>query len=435
MNAYEIMLSESQERMLVIIKPGDLKRVERIFRKWGVPMRIIGRVIKEKMLRIKEGEKIVAELPPRVLVEAPVYKRGYKKPHGLKKMNTLDIAKIKQPKDYNSVLLKLLKSPTIRSKYSLYKKVKGNSSNILIGPGSDAAVFKVPGTNKKVAATVDGNSTYCLLSPYNGGKICVAEAARNLVASGARPLGLTDGLNFGNPKDLGVYWQFRQAVLGISRACSEFGIPVVSGNVSFNNENPRGSVDPSPIIGMIGVIEKDVKLVTQSFKNSGDLIFFFGKKKKELGASQYLGVINGLKKGKPPALNLSLEKNLYKTVLELAKKGLINSAHDCSEGGLAVALAESCISADGRLIGAAVNLDSRIREDALLFGESQSRIIVSCSKKSAEKLKSTAKRNKVPVLVIGRTGGSTFKVLNVQKELINIKLKTLFKVWRERMGN
>lgn len=435
MTAYEIMLSESQERMLVIIKPKNLKKVERIFNKWGVPMQVIGKVIKEKILRIKEDEKIVAELSPKVLVEAPVYNRRYKKPPYLKEINALDITKIKQPKDYNRVLFRLLESPTIRSKYSLYSKSKKSLNDILLGPGSDAAIFKVPGTKKKVAVTVDGNSTYCLLSPYNGGKTCVAEAARNLVASGARPLGLTDGLNFGNPKDPGIYWYFRQAVLGISKACSEFNIPVVSGNVSFNNENPKGAVDPSPIIGMIGVIEDGSRVITQWFKKAGDAILLLGKTKQEIGGSQYLQVIHGLKKGIPPMLDMGLEKRLQRTVLELAKKGLINSAHDCSEGGLAVALAESCISSGKKLMGATVNLNSKMREDALLFGESQSRIVISCDKKSVGKIKSAAFKNNVPLQILGRVGGSRFKVLNAQRELIDAGLKKLLKIWRKRLVN
>lgn len=435
MTAYETLLSESQERMLVIVRPGNLKKTEKIFKKWGVPATIIGKVTGNKILRIKEKGQVVAEMKPSVLTEAPVYVRKHKRPGYLKKLNSLDLSKIKEPVDYNKAFVEILGSPTIRSKYSLYKSARTDYKDIVVGPGSDAAVMKVPGSKKKVAVTVDGNSTYCLLSPYRGGMICIAEAARNLAVSGAKPLGVTDGLNFGNPHKPEVYWQFRQSVMGISRACRNLDIPVVSGNVSFNNENPKGAVDPSPVVGMAGVIEEGFKVMGQSFKKAGDVIILLGKTKNELGASQYLKKVHNLKRGLPPALNLNTEKKLHKVLLELNKKRLISSAHDCSEGGIATAVAESCIMDSDNMVGAVISgLPFNLRADAVLFSESQSRAVISCSKKLVSKIESIAKKNKVPVKVIGVTGGKSVKILNHKESLIDISLKKLSSVWRKRMS-
>ncbi|MDP8234079.1 MAG: phosphoribosylformylglycinamidine synthase subunit PurL [Candidatus Saelkia tenebricola] len=428
MTGYEIMLSESQERMLVIIKSKNLKRVATIFKKWNVSVSVIGKVIKEKVVRVKEGGEVIAEVSPAALVEAPVYTRKYKKPVYLEKLNTLNTEKVKQPKNFSNILLKLLDTPTIRSKYSLYKASKTTAKYISVNAGSDAAVLNIPGSKKKIAVTVDSNSTYCLLDPYKGGMIAVSEAARNLACSGARPLAVTDGLNFGSPYDEGVYWQFRQSVLGISKACAEFDTPIISGNVSFNNENPKGSIDPSPIIGMVGVIDEGVNPVTQNFKSSGDIVILLGKNKQELGGSEYLKSIHGLKKGIAPSINLALEKRLQKMLLSLAKAKLILSAHDCSEGGLAVALAESCISGK-KSVGAAVSLNTRIRNDALLFGETQSRVVVSCKQKDVKKIQEIAKKNNVPLQVIGKTGGSSLKITNAGKELVNTTVVKLSKAW------
>ncbi|HEO64202.1 MAG TPA: phosphoribosylformylglycinamidine synthase subunit PurL, partial [Candidatus Omnitrophica bacterium] len=429
MTPYEIMLSESQERMLVIIKPKNLRAAEIILNKWKVPSSVIGKVIPEKTLRIKEADKIVAEIPPVALVEAPVYSRKYKKPVYLKSVNRFKSPAIKPPKDFNNTLLKILNSATVRSKRSLYKMSRTSSGYVEVGPGSDSAVLSIPGTRKKLAITVDGNSSYCFLDPYRGGQIAVAEAARNLAASGALPLGITDGLNFGNPYNEGVYWQFRQSVLGITKAARSLGIPVVSGNVSFNNENPHGSVDPTPIIGMVGVIKEGSKPLTQSFKSAKDAIILLGKNKEELGGSEYLKVMYNKKAGKCPAIDLDLEKSLHSLVLALAEKKLLLSAHDCSEGGLAVALAESCLS--DKHIGALISLDSSISDAGLLFSETQSRMVVSCNSRNVSRIEAMAKENRVPYQVIGVVGGNRLTISNNNKILINTKLAEMSKSWQE----
>jgi phosphoribosylformylglycinamidine synthase II len=433
MNAYEIMLSESQERMLLIIDRTKLNQVKAIFTKWNVPVDVIGRVSRDGMVRVKEHGQVVAEVPAAALVEAPVYKREAARPKYLSEVNKLNLASIKEPKDYNQIMLKLLNSPTIASKSWVFKQGDPKlSKNVVLGPGSDAGVVAVEGTKKAIAVTTDCNSTYCYLDPFQGGVIAVVEAARNLVCTGAKPLAITDGINFGNPKNPEVFWQFKQAALGIAKACRSLNTPVVSGNVSFNNENPRGSVDPTPVVGMVGLIKDRSKIVTQYFKDPQDLILLLGKNKQELGGSEYLKKIHGLKKGSCPKIDLDLERKVQKTALEAIEKGLVQSAHDCSEGGLAVTLAECCISNPDKRIGATIDLPSKaLRKDALLFGETQSRIILSAKPDKAKKIIMLARKNKVPVCVIGKVNGEKL-VIN---RLINLAVDELYNNWNSAIEN
>ncbi len=432
MSAYEVMLSESQERMLVIVDKEKLAQVKEIFAKWNVPVDLIGKVTDGGLVRVKDKGKVVAEVPAAALVEAPIYHRKATKPKYLAGVNKLNLKNIKESKNYNRALVKLLSNPTIASKTWVFKHADPKAAgNILLGPGSDAGLIAVAQTKKAVAVTTDCNSTYCYLDPFKGGQIAVAEAARNLVCSGAKPLAITDGINFGNPKNPEVFWQFKQAALGISKACRALNTPVVSGNVSFNNENPKGSVDPTPIVGMVGLIKDKSKIVTQYFKDSGDVILLLGKNKEELGGSEYLKTIYNLKKGKPPAIDLTLENGVQKTTLEAIDKGLVRSAHDCSEGGLAVALAESCISNPNKKLGATINLTSEIRMDALLFGESQSRIILSAKQKDVKKIIQVAKKNKTPVAIIGEVGSKELRI----NKVINISIEELYKAWSNSIEN
>lgn len=430
MTPYEIMLSESQERMLVIIEKDRLEEVKRIFLKWEVPATVIGRVTDDGIVRVKEAERIVAEIPAKALVEAPVYEREEKRPEYLKSTRDFDIRTIKEPLDYNETLLKVLSSPSICSKEWVYKKADPNlAGDLLVGPGSDAAVIQIPQTKKRIAVTVDCNAIYIYLNPFVGGMIAVAEAARNIVCAGAKPLAITDGINFGNVKNPEVFWQLKQAILGITEACEVFNTPVVSGNVSLNNENPTGSVDPTIIIGMVGLIEEDSKPMDQYFKNLGDFIYLLGETKEELGGSQYLKVIYNLKKGDSPSIDLKREKNLQEAVLEMIKKDLINSAHDCSEGGLAIALAESCISSPEAKLGATIDLSSlpKMRRDALLFGESQSRILISSSPEKKGEIERLAGVYNLPIFQIGKVGGNSLSI----DDYIDIDIETLNKMWRK----
>jgi phosphoribosylformylglycinamidine synthase len=433
MNAYEVMLSESQERMLVIIDKKRLEEAKSVFAKWNVPVDVIGKVTDDGMVRVKEKGKIVAEIPAAALVEAPIYKRKAARPKYLSSVNQLNLAGIEEPKDYNDTIVRLLTNPSIASKAWVFKHGEPKvAKDVLLGPGSDAGVVSVPGTKKAIAVTTDCNSTYCYLDPFKGGQIAVAEAARNLVCAGARPLAITDGINFGNPKNPEVFWQFKQAALGISKACRALNTPVVSGNVSFNNENPKGSVDPTPIVGMVGLVRDRSKIVTQYFKEAKDTILLLGKNKEELGGSEYLKTIHGLKKGKCPGIDLKLEKAVQKTTLEAIEKGLIQSAHDCSEGVIAVALAESCISNPAKLLGAVANLTAGdMRLDALLFGESQSRIVLSAKQKDVKKLLQIARKNKTPVAVIGEVGGDSLSINGV----INIPVSDLYRAYSSAIEN
>lgn len=436
MEPWEIMMSESQERMLVCVKKGKEKEIEKIFSKWDLNAVVIGKVTDDGIVRIKDNGKVVAEVNAHALTKAPVYDMPYKKPDYLDKLNELNLKLVPEPKDYNKILLKLLESPSISNKNWVYEQydhmVQTNTVNL---PGSDAATLRLKDTDKGISATTDCNSRYCFLNPYRGAQIAVVEAARNLICSGAEPAAATDCLNFGNPQKADRFWQFKNCVEGIADACKFFKIPVISGNVSFYNESPKGSIFPTPTIGMIGILDDVSKICTQRFKNSEDAIILLGTCKEELGGSEYLKQGHNLIKGNAPDLNLELENTVQRTALEAIKKDLVNSAHDCSEGGLAVALAECCISDGENMIGAVIDdiASDNIRKDALLFGESQSRIILSCNKTSVNKIKNIALKNEAPFKVIGKTGGKQLKILVNKKELVDLSLETLRESWRDSL--
>jgi phosphoribosylformylglycinamidine synthase len=431
MEPWELMMSESQERMLICVKKGKKEQIKKIFLKWGLNASVIGKVTNDGLVTIRDNGKIVAQIKAHSLTQAPIYDMPYKKPRHLRELNKFSINKIPEPKDYNKVLLKLLAAPSITNKAWVYEQYDHMvQTNTVVLPGSDAAVLRLKGTKKAIAATTDCNSRYCFLNPYRGAQIAVAEAARNLICSGAHPAAVTDCLNFGNPEKPESFWQFKNCVEGIADACKLFNIAVVSGNVSFYNESPQSAINPTPTIGMIGIINDINKICSQNFKQEGDVIILLGYCRQDLGASEYLKEIHNLTKGNAPQLNLRLEQAVQKTTLEAIEKGLVNSAHDCSEGGLAVALAECCISNKDKMIGANINkLNYDMRPDALLFGESQSRIILSCSRDSVEKVKKIALEFKAPFLVIGKTGGRVLRILKAEEELIYLPLEDLYEEW------
>lgn len=409
---YDLMLSESQERMLIVAKNGKEKEVQDIFRKWDLEAAVIGNVTGDGILRVKDKGKVVAEIPAKPLAEeCPVYNRPIKKPEYQDEIQRLDISSIPLPDDYNDVLLRLIGSPAIASKELVYEQYDHMvRTNTVVLPGSDAAVIRLKGTKKALAITTDCNSRYCYLDPFLGGALAVFEAARNIVCSGGRPLAITDCLNFGNPEKPEVMWQFSQAIDGMTEACRRLNTPVVSGNVSFYNETKDQGIYPTPVVGMLGIIDDVEKHMTQWFKREGDIIVLLGQNGEDLGGSEYLYLLHRIEKGKPPNLDLNLELSVQRTCLQAIKDGIINSAHDCSEGGLATALAECCISGRGPL-GAEVELDdTRIRIDSFLFGESASRIILSLDIKNLGKLEKIAKENKVPLSLIGRVGGNRLKI-------------------------
>jgi phosphoribosylformylglycinamidine synthase len=413
MTPYELMLSESQERMLMVAKQGMEDEVLRICRKWDLDCAVVGRVTGDGMLRVKDQGKVVAEIPAKALAEdGPKYERPNAPPAYQELLQALNLDALKEPKDYTATLLALLDSPTIASKRWVYQQYDHMvRTNSMVRPGSDAAVLRIKGTNKAVAITADCNGRYCVLHPYIGGMIAVAEAARNLVCSGAEPIGLTDCLNFGNPERPEVMWQFILAVEGIADACKALDVPVVSGNVSFYNETNGLNIYPTPILGMVGLIEQADKAMTQWFKQAGDAIVLLGATREDLGGTEYLRVVHHREQGEPPYLNLETEKALHACTLKLIRDGLVQSAHDCSDGGLAVALAECCVSARGKSLGAVVRLSGQtIRRDALLFGESQSRIVLSVRADAVDQVLKAAQAMGVPASKIGTVGGERLTI-------------------------
>ena len=412
MTTYEVFLSESQERMLMVASAGSEDAVMEIFHKWDLEAVVIGRVIEENVLRIINNDKLEAEIPVNSLTDdAPMYDRPFKRPDVQDELNSLNLDEIPEPEDYNEVLLRLAASENIASRAWIYRQYDHMvRTDTIVAPGSDSAVVRIKETGKAIALTTDCNSRYCYLDPYTGASIAVAEAARNLVASGAKPLALTDCLNFGNPERPEVMWQFKEAARGITDACIALDVPVVSGNVSFYNETSGLAIYPTPTIGMVGLIDDLKHHCTRSFVDEGDIILLVGETLNELGGSEYLKVIHGLDKGLPPSMDLALEKSVQQTCLEGIKTGIIKSAHDLSEGGLAVALFESCLLPDA-IIGANINIGgSDLRVDATLFGETQSRFIVSVSPQTFDSFKDIADSNGVKAERIGTVGGSNLVI-------------------------
>ena len=417
MTPYELMLSESQERMLMVAQAGKEDECIRICKKWDLDVAVVGRVTGDGILRVKDQGKVVAEIPAKSLADdGPRYERPYSPPAYQDMLTNLNYDALPDVKDADAALLSLLESPTIASKRWVYEQYDHMvRTNTMVRPGSDAAVVRIKGTNKAIAMTVDCNSRYCLLHPYEGARIAVAEAARNLVCSGAEPIGLTDCLNFGNPERPDIMWQFVLAIEGMKDACEHFKVPIVSGNVSFYNETNSLSIYPTPMLGMVGLIDAADKTMTQWFKQDGDAILLLGKTKEDLGGSEYLKVLHHREQGSPPFLSLETEKALHDFILKVIREGVVQSAHDCSDGGLSVALAECCISGPDTRRGAVVRLPlDALRRDALLFGESQSRVLLSVKPEMVDQVLNHAWDSGIPAMKIGTVGGDRF-VIDVEK--------------------
>lgn len=406
MTPYEILLSESQERMLIIVKKGKEQIVCDIFEKWDLPYAEVGVVNDDGMMRVKAGDVVVAEIPARQLAdEAPIYHREATPLPAPTPLTSIPSA------DVNGALESLLSDPTIASKqwiYRQYDHMVRIGSTVL--PGSDAAVFYVREADKILAATSDCNSTYCALDPREGARVAVAEAARNLACSGAVPIAVTDNLNFGNPHKPENFWQLRECVEGLAEGCVAFDTPVTGGNVSLYNESPAGAIDPTPTVGMVGLIADAKHITTSFFKDAGDAVILLGELGDEMGGSHYLKVVHGRKEGVPPRVNFETERRLHDTVRALIIKGLVKSAHDCSEGGLAVALAESAISGPNRL-GAAIDFGTTgLQSEVLLFNESQSRIVLSVAAADAAAVLAQAQESGVPARQIGRVEEGVLRI-------------------------
>ncbi len=408
MTSYDVMLSESQERMLVIVKKGHEKDVNKIFDKWDLHSDIIGQVTDDGVVRIRDKGKIEAEIPAQLLVEAPQYRLKGTPPPNLKTIQNRNLEALPVPKNLNEVLLKLSASPNIASKRPIYRQYDHQvQDNTVVPPGrGDSAVLRLKGTRKGIALKTDGNGRYCFLDPFTGGSIAVAEAARNVVCTGAKPIAITDGLNFGNPDKPDVYWQMEECIKGMSAACKVLGVPVISGNVSLYNESHGEPIYPTPIVGALGVID-DIRTASSSaFRQSGDDVYLAGPDTPSLAGSEYLEVIHGLVAGKP-SISLAMEKRVQRFILSAIKRKLVHSSHDCSDGGIAVALAESAILSD---IGFKGTWTFKNRIDIELFGEGQSRVVISASPSDAEQLKRLAYSSRVPLRKLGVTGGKRFQI-------------------------
>ncbi len=424
MTPYEIMLSESQERMLIVAKKSYENSVREIFKKWDLDAVPIGHITDDGNITIKDNNKIVARIPIKGLTDdAPVYNRQTKERNC--KDERIDIRSLDEPKDYNKILLKMISSPNLSSREDIYTQYDHMvRTNTLILPGSDSSVIRIKGTKKALALTVDCNSRYCHLDPFIGSKIAFAEASRNIICSGARPIAITDCLNFGDPEDPYVMWDFYRSIFGIREGSLLFNIPIISGNVSFYNETEGIPIYPTPVIGMVGIIDDVSYVREQFFKNEGDIIILMGENIEDIDGSEYLKILYDIDGNRPPDIDLNLELSLQNACLEAIRKGIILSAHDVSDGGLAIAIVESCSH-----IGARVELKDDIRMDALLFGESQSRIIVSIKDKDLADFEKIADKYSIPFNIIGTVGGNRV-IIN---DRIDISIKDIKRKWMNRL--
>ena len=406
MTPYEILLSESQERMLVVAKNGHEGAVRDILTKWELEAEKIGRVTDDGLFRVLEGDRVVAEIPSLPLTDGcPTYEREGVESEEVRGLRTMDLTRFAEAEsDQTEAFTKLMASPNIASKRWLYGQYDTTvRTGTVIRPGGDAGVVRLRGTRRAVAATTDCNGRYVYLNPRMGALGAVAEAARNLVCVGALPTAVTNNLNFGNPLKPHIYYQFREAVAGMSEACKLFETPVTGGNVSFYNETDGVAIYPTPVIGMVGVVEDIDHLTRHAFQHAGDTILLLGDNTDELGGSEYLYIMEGLVAGEPPSVDLLAERRLQHAVLAMIQSGLLHSAHDVSDGGLTCALAESALGREDGPLGVDVTLHDTLPTVPLLFGEAQGRVIISCNARSLDDVLRLAKRHGVPCRSIGET--------------------------------
>ncbi|MDP6350005.1 MAG: phosphoribosylformylglycinamidine synthase subunit PurL, partial [Chloroflexota bacterium] len=406
---YEVMLSESQERMLVVATRGREAEVIALFDRWGLHSDIIGEVTDDGHVTVLDEGNQVARIPIEFLIDAPEYELPVVRPDYLDRVQALDLAQVPESDDLAATLLELLAAPNIASKYCVYRTYDQTvGTNTVSGPGSDAAVLRIKGTKRAIAIATDGNGRHVFLNPRGGGARAVAEAARNVVCTGAEPIAITNCLNFGSPTEPAVYYQFAEAVAGISEACERLGTPVTGGNVSFYNEANNRQIHPTPVIGMLGVLEDINNRSDSAFKDTDDVIALIGPLESDLDGSEYLKLIHGIEAG-APGIDLDLEARVQAACLAGIRSGVVRSAHDVADGGLAVAVAESAIAGG---IGATLDIDAADgRRDALLFGESASRIVVSTAPDRLADLERMCGENGASLTIIGRVGGARIALL------------------------
>lgn len=426
MTPYEILLSESQERMLVIGKKGKEKEIEEVFKKWDLECCKIGEVRRDGFLTATFKGETVCKVPVKALTsDAPVYNRPYKR----RKIDKfLDPDDLPVPSDLNKIFLKILGSPNISHKGWIFIQYDHMvQTNTVLLPGADASVLWIKENGKGIAITLDGNSNFCYLNPKEGAKLMVAEALRNISCVGARPLGATNCLNFGNPEKEEIMWEFKEVVEGMAEACEFFKIPITGGNVSFYNETSGKGIYPTPVFGLVGIIDKIENVLTPSFKREDDHIAICGKLKNKIGGSEYLRIVKGENLGPCPEVDLSMELRLHNFMMEAVEDSLLSSAHDISEGGLAVCLAESAfMSGIGFII-----FTGDDREDFFLFGESPTRIVITFPEKTRWKVENLAKNWKIDFKYIGWTEGKRMVVIKNSKPIVNLPLYKGKKIWSE----
>lgn len=412
MKAWELLLSESQERMLVVVERGKEAAVLKVFEKWDLSCSEIGQVTDDGLLKFYMHGTLEAEIPAHELVlggGAPQYTRDYKEPAYFAKIKTFDASSIQDLTELKPVAEQLVQIPNIASKrwvYTQYDSMVG-AANASTNAPSDASVVLAKGTGKALAITVDCNSKYVFADPYTGGMIAVAEAARNIVCSGGEPIGVTNCLNFGNPYDPEVYYQFVKAVTGMGDACRKFNTPVTGGNVSFYNQNPEGPVYPTPTIGMVGILDDFANRMTLDFKSDGDVILLIGKQQNDIGSSEYLHKLKQVEYSPAPYFNLEEELAIQQLVATLIKEKQVQSAHDISEGGLAITLLESGFN---RNLGFSVSAQSSLRKDAYWFGEAQGRVVVSCTAAQEDRIMQLAKDAGIEVSRLGTVTSGNIEV-------------------------
>jgi phosphoribosylformylglycinamidine synthase II len=452
MTAYEMLLSESQERMLIVAHRGREREVVDIFRKWDLDAVVIGRVREGNNMRVIHNNETVADIPVYALTdEAPLYERPMKSPvksaeSGVRSLEskaensslTSDGSSSSDSTFQNESLLRLVSAPNIASKEWVYRQYDHMvRTNTVLLPGADAAVVRIKETRRALAMCLDGNGRYCAANPREGARLIVAEAARNVVCVGARPLAITNCLNFASPERAEVMWSFSEVIDGMSDACRAFNTPVVSGNVSFYNETEGRGILPTPVIGMVGLIEDVRRAVQHGFKREGDIIALLGVTGDDLSISEYAATVEGrkademIREGRVPVLDLELEKRVQEACLRAAEGGLLRSAHDCSDGGLAVALSECCFSSlNRRATGAAVELSSALPVATLLFSESPSRIIISFDEAALVQIKDIAAETNCPLTLLGRTGGEKLSIKANGQEVVHLSVRELEDAWR-----
>jgi phosphoribosylformylglycinamidine synthase len=443
MTAYEMLLSESQERMLLVAERGREHEIFAVFSKWGLDAMEIGRVTGDGLLRIRHRGRVAAEIPAHALAEqAPVYDRPRAKPAPNAVAASARVALANAGTDLTENFRRLLAAPTIASKRWVFQQYDHMvRTNTLASPGAaDAAVVRLKGTRRALALSADGNGRWCSLDPCAGAMHAVAEGARNVAATGARPLAATNCLNFGNPEKPEVMWQFSEAIDGIAEACRALKVPITGGNVSFYNDTLGQSIDPTPILGILGLLDDASRILTMAFRTEGDLVVLLDGAAKdsvpspeEFSSSEYARTVGGIVGGKPPAIDLAAESRLIETLVALAAQGIVNSAHDLSDGGLAVALAEcgfASASPTGETLGAQVDLRSEtIPAEMALFSENGARAVVSISQAKLAQLQHLAAQWSVAAQVIGKVTRGPFRVSFNGAQVLSESPASLRAIW------